>query len=130
MKNSIINMIALTLLLLLAACSENAKNEQKKVFFLSPETVDLGTVETDRTIDIAFNIVNDSDENRRISSHAKSCGCTELNLSTKTVKAGHKLKVHLTFDPKNESGRFEKSAFLRLDNSEILVFKFKGTVGK
>lgn len=109
---------------LLASCSENQPHEE--TVFLSPGSTDLGIIKADKTIGISFEIVNESEENLQIQSHAKSCGCTQLKLTSKILKAHDKLKVQLVFDPKDENGKFEKSAFFRLSNGEILVYKFHG----
>lgn len=110
--------------LLTASCSGNQASEN--VVFLSPDSTDLGEIKTDKTIGISFEIVNGSEGDLHILSQAKSCGCTKLKLESKLLKAHSRVNVHLQFDPEKELGRFEKSAFFRLDNGEILIYKFKG----
>lgn len=110
--------------LLMASCSGDQVPEN--TVFLSPDSTELGEIKTDKTIGISFDIVNDSEENLQILSQAKSCGCTQLSLKSKRIKAHSRVKVRLQFDPEKESGRFEKSVFFRLNNGEILIFKFSG----
>ena len=110
--------------LLLASCSEH--QPAKETVILSPGSTDLGEITTAKIIGISFTIVNESDEDLHIISQAKSCGCTKLKLKSKLVKAHDRVKVYLQFDPEKETGKFEKSVFFRLDNGEILVYRFNG----
>lgn len=124
MKISIVSTVIFIMILLLTACSGNQSG--KATVFLAPDSTNLGEIPTNKTIGISFAVVNETDENHTIISQAKSCGCTELKLKSKLVKAHDRVKVYLQFDPEKESGKFEKSVFLRMDNGEILVYKFKG----
>lgn len=126
MKNIKMKSMLLVLMVLLALGSGCSTNDQTATVFLDPATNDLGEISVEQKKNISFNIVNNTNENRSISSQAKSCGCTTLKLDSKNLKAHGRIKVRLQFDPQNESGRFEKSAFFRLDNGEILVYKFRG----
>lgn len=121
--------MVLILAFLLVNCS-GGEAKAKNAVVLNPESIDLGTIQATEKVKVEFELINHSDEQRKIISHAQSCGCTKLTTKTKILRAHQTLKVALIFDPERESGRFEKSAFLRLDNNEIMVFKFKGTVGK
>jgi Protein of unknown function (DUF1573) len=126
MKNKFTGVAILLFIFLFSNCSGELSSQDAVV--LSPESRDLGILETKHKLNIEFQIVNDSDEKRKIISHAQSCGCTKMKMLTKTIEPHKKLKIQLTFDPKNESGHFEKSAFIRLDNNEILIFKFHGKI--
>lgn len=124
MKNKFVITAVLFLIVLLFNCSGGRTSKGKVV--LSPKSIDLGIIESKQKINISFELVNDSDEKRKIVSKAQSCGCTKMKMTSETIRPYQRLKINLIFDPKNEFGQFEKSAFIRLDNNEILILKFHG----
>lgn len=100
----------------------------KQLVTLSPTEMDLGEISKESIREITFDIINDSSESVKIVSNAQSCGCTDLIYPIKEIKAKSKAQMKLEFNPEKENKKFSKSVFLRLDNAQILIFKFKGSV--
>ena len=116
---------------LVNGCNEGqnpADNSNTDSVVILPAKHDLGKIDSTRIVALSFEIVNKSDNDVKIVSKAKSCGCTNFVLPSDKLKAKSRMKVKVDFDPKQVSGNFEKSVFFRLENGKILMFKFSGTV--
>lgn len=115
-------------ILLLGCQEQKPKTAEKELIFITPSELDLGEIEQNKIIDLQFHIVNKSDNDVKITSQAKSCGCTDFIEPVKHIKAHSDELVKIQFNPEKENKSFSKSVFIRLNNSKILIFKFKGII--
>lgn len=82
-------------------------------------TARLGTMqETDAKRTVAFAFVNTTDSVQRITKVCTTCGCTLAKCDKMTLKPGEKGTLTLTFNPKNQPGKVDVSAFLYTTHSK------------
>ena len=86
---------------------------------------DFGTIkEADGKVEHDFIIKNTGDKPIAISSVSSSCGCTVPEWDKAPLRSGQESKVHVVFDPHNNSGKFNKTitVFLSGEKNTFLLF--------
>ena len=86
---------------------------------------DFGTIkEADGKVEHDFIIKNTGDKPIAISSVSSSCGCTIPEWDKAPLRPGQESKVHVVFDPHNNSGKFNKTitVFLSGEKNTFLLF--------
>lgn len=82
-------------------------------------TARLGKMkETDAKKTVKFSFVNVTDTVQRITKVRTTCGCTLVKCDKMTLKPGEKGTLTLTFNPKNQPGKVDVSAFLYTTHSK------------
>ena len=86
---------------------------------------DFGTIkEADGKVEHDFIIKNTGDKPIAISSVSSSCGCTIPEWDKAPLRPGQESKIHVVFDPHNNSGKFNKTitVFLSGEKNTFLLF--------
>ncbi|MES2394714.1 MAG: DUF1573 domain-containing protein [Bacteroidota bacterium] len=134
--NSIVNFIMAALLIITAACNQEAKKESETdistdvinvpstasgvpveagsapVITFSEEKHDFGNVTQGEKVSYSFIFKNTGGSDIVISSAQGSCGCTVPTYSKQPVKAGQEGKIDVVFDSEGKSGLVEKTITL------------------
>ena len=92
------------------------------------ELVDIGQVEFQKPVSVAFKLKNSTGKSFRIKDVDTDCGCTTVNVPKHTIGKGDEYTITATYDAQT-MGHFTKRAFLELDNGEEpLVLTIRGVV--
>lgn len=86
---------------------------------------DFGTIkEVEGKVEHDFIIKNTGDKPIAISSVSSSCGCTIPEWDKAPLRPGQESKIHVVFDPHNNSGKFNKTitVFLSGEKNTFLLF--------
>lgn len=129
MKNKTI--LLLTLFSVVYSCNTSEKlKEKSKGLYLEQEEKNFGEITSTKKIELSINLINDSENIDSIISIVKSCGCTKVKENKIIIKPHSEGKISLIYNPEKDSGRIQKSVFLRTSKDEILTYRFKAFVKK
>jgi hypothetical protein len=119
------------LILLLISCNtqnEKPQNSKSESVSFEKNNINLGTISNRESQSIPVSIRNSSNDKIEIVDISKSCGCTKVDLKKRSVNPKSNLSFVIKYNPKNDSGKINRSVVLRLSNDDFLVFKFKAFV--
>lgn len=112
----------------LFACSNNEINRNDNTISLTPKISDIGRIRESQIQNIHFEIVNNSKRALHILAVAKSCSCSNVELSSRKIDSKGRITALVHFDPFGFHGEIIKSVYLRFSNGEISIFRFKAIV--
>lgn len=107
--------------------TNESKKDSKAIVWKNTD-VDLGTIEFNKPVVVAFEFTNSSDEPLVIKNVKTSCGCTAANYTNAVIKPGEMSKIEVTYNAKSK-GFFSKTINVTTnlkDGSDLLTLK--GTV--
>lgn len=118
----------LILLIYLISCNRvSTANESQSVVLLYNEK-NLGGIPNNKEVKMEIRFQNPSDKKIRIESFQESCGCTNVKMTSKEIKAKSAATVSVTYDPKDDSGATNKKIMFRLNNGQLLTYTFLANV--
>jgi hypothetical protein len=107
--------------------AKGSESNSKAIIWKNAD-IDLGSIEYNKPVVVAFEFTNNSDEPLVIKNVKTSCGCTAANYDNTVIKPGEMSKIEVTYNAKSQ-GFFSKTIDVTTslkDESEKLTLK--GTV--
>jgi hypothetical protein len=120
-----------TFVLLFISCTpqENKQSDAiTKHAFLEKNMIHLGEIPNSKTQIIQISINNPSSTKIKVIDISKSCGCMNLNIKNLVIKPKSNRSFTISYNPKDDSGKINRSIMLRMSNDDFLVFKFDAVV--
>lgn len=120
------------LLSFLTACKQiNTTNEsEEQAVHLFVNEKQLGEISNNTFVELEIQFQNSSDNNISIENFQGSCGCTDIKMPSKEIKAKSTAIVFVVYNPKEDVGETKKKVVFRLSNGQLLVYTFTATVIK
>lgn len=95
-----------------------------------PEFWDLGKIKGGSSYNLTYKVYNSGKAPLKISNVRASCGCTNVNISTREVLPSRYATVEATFTSGSMAGKVEKNIYIESNapSQEIVTVKIKGEV--
>ena len=112
----------IALLVVALVCHAMAIAQQGSAVRFDSLTADFGHInETDGVVSRSFTAVNEGSESVTIKEIVSTCDCTSTHQRAATLAPGESLSFEVMFDPKNRPGRFERTLFVMVSDSDIPI---------
>lgn len=117
MKNKVFALVLGTLFFSLGACKEG-----KAKIEATPQTLDLGEIQTGKMKSGVFIVKNSGNADLEIKHIEGSCSCTKLSISRKKIKPNQTAKVRFSLHAINATGKVTHRILLRNNSQKEFYF--------
>lgn len=90
----------------------------------------LGDISNNKLVELEVKFQNSYGNDVSIDNFQGSCGCTDIKMVSKAIKAKSTARVSVVYDPKEDVGETKKKVVFRLSNGQLLVYTFTANVIK